>query len=777
MDAKRLTKEDLVAALPDTSTPHRLEGLDATVEIYRDSYGIPHVKAQTAHDAFLGQGFATAQDRLWHMEQDRRTAYGTLAELVGKVAVDQDVKMRRFQLRRSVQADYEALNAETRAMLDAYSAGVNAWIGRAESQPAEYALVEAGPEPWIPWDCLAVFKARHILMGVYEGKLWRARLVNRFGAERTAQMYPGHGQGHLLIVPPGAEYGGDIGDALEHLAAGAEYNAGLASADSGSNNWVLDGSRTATGRPLLAGDPHRPLDTPNVYHQNHMACPDFDAMGLSFPGCPGFPHFGHNARVAWCVTHAQADYQDLYIERFNEASPPLYESEGRWEKAEVRHELIDVKGDTPVEMDVTVTRHGPVIVGEPGSGRAIAFKYTGTAGPNPTVQCLPRMLQASSVDEIDEAMRDWVDPCNNFLFADVHGDVGYLARGMLPIRPPANAWLPVPGWNGRYEWMGFVPFEELPRMRNPESGYIVTANNKIAAEDFPHYIGLHFAPDSRARRITERLLRLDKVTVEDMAAIHAEMVSIPARSYLRLLLQVRPLDDYSALALRRLREWDGSMDKKEVAPIIYSAFRTRLDLALLRHSLGPLTDEALTTTGRGAPVQVRLLRFHFMEAAERGDTSVLPPGGDWKTLAAGALSEGVAQLRERLGDAIESWEWGAVHFTRPQHPLSPLFPEAAPLLDPPSVPMGGDGDTPHQANFRLSDPFDVAELSVARYVFDTSDWDKSAWVIPLGSSGHPGSPHYADQTPIWADVKLIPMLYDWDMIAAEAESRQELTRG
>ena len=771
------TKEDLKAALPDTSGTLHVKGLDSSLEIYRDTYGIPHVKARTTHDAFFGQGYATAQDRLWHMDHDRRVAYGRWAEYAGEAALAQDLLMRRFQVLASVRSDYEAVNPETRAMFDSFAAGVNAFLESNGPLPVEYSLLGAHPEPWRPWDCIAVFKARHMLMGMFESKLWRARLVNGLGPGRAAEVQPDYAQGHLLIVPPGASYHGADGDAMARLSEGADAIGWIGSEDAGSNNWAVSGSRTASGKPLLAGDPHRPLDTPNVYYQNHIACPEFDAVGLSFPGFPGFPHFGHNAHVAWCVTHAQADYQDLYLERFKEGPEPLYEFEAEWKKADVRPEVIQVRGGQPVEIEVTVTHHGPVILGGPDSGHGVAFKYTGTAGPNQGFQAIPRMLRAASADEVEESMRDWVDPSNNFVYADIHGNIGYLNRGRLPVRSMANAWLPVPGWTGEHEWRGYVPFEELARSRNPETGYIVTANNKIVGDDYPQYIGLNFTPEHRARRITERLKVLGDATAGDMAAIHTERVSVPARTYVRLLSRVTPLDELSSQARDRLAGWDGSMDRDAVEPTIYNAFRWRLNRRLLQHAFGPLADDALAATGRGAPLHLRLLEARFVDMADEDDASMLPAGSDWGSLMARALADGVAYLRDRLGDDIAEWTWGRVHTTKPRHMLSELFPDIAPLLDPPSLPLGGDGDTPLSGSYRPSDPFTITGTSVARYVFDTDDWDNSAWIIPLGASGHPGSPHYADQAPIWGEMDLIPMLYDWDRIAAAAETRQVLKKG
>jgi penicillin amidase len=782
MTTMPLTRGDVQAALPDVSNMLHLEGLDDTIAIYRDGYGIPHVKAQTSHDAFFGQGFVTAQDRLWHMDYDRHLAYGRWAEFAGATAVASDTMMRRFRIDATVQQDYQAVNTATKTMLDAYTAGVNAFLATTETLPIEYRLVAGSEdvwslvESWQPWDCLAVFKVRHILMGVFEGKLWRARLVHTLGAEKAASLLRGYQPGHLIIVPPGVEYDGPVLDGLHELQEHLEALDWLQDdPQAGSNNWAVAGSRTASGKPLLAGDPHRALDTPNVYYQNHIACPEFDVIGLSFPGCPGFPHFGHNGHVAWCVTHAGADYQDLYVERFRTDGFMQYEFKGAWQRAEVHHEVIQVRDGQPVELDVTVTHHGPIIAGDPAKGHGIAFKYTATAAPNVGFQCLLPMLQATSVKDMDEAMREWVDPCNNLLCADVHGNIAYLHRGQVPQRPMANAWLPVPGWTGEYEWQGHIPFAEWARVRNPDTGYIVTANNRIAGKDYPYYIALDFAPEYRARRIMERLAPMRNATVADMAAVHAERVSIPAQTYVHLLSQVQLLDTWAARAQDRLHNWNGAMEQNAVAPTIYSAFRLRLHRMIIEHLVGPaLAQEMFTSTGRGAPSHLRQLTSQLVTMAAHNDTTWLPVGMDWTTLATQALVAGIADLRRRLGDDMATWQWGLVHHTQPRHPLSAIFPDVAALLDPPAVPLGGDGDTPQAAGYAPAAPYVMTTTSVARYVFDTADWHNSRWIVPLGVSGHSGSPHYADQAPIWGEIDLIPMLYDWQDIIADAESAQQL---
>lgn len=777
MEQPTITEQDLKSALPDTSSPLKLRGLRGQVEIFRDRYGIPHVRAQSAWDAFFGQGFATAQDRLWHMDYDRHRAYGRWAEFGGPSAVDGDRLMRRFRLRASAEADFQVISDETRAMLEAYTAGVNAFIQSTRSLPIEYTLLGAVPEPWQPVDCLAVYKVRHVLMGTFEEKMWRGLLVAHLGPKKAAELLQGYPEGALLIVPPGAEYIGPAASALEELRRYAESVNWLRETESGSNSWALTGKRTRTGKPLVCGDSHRALDTPNVYYQSHVACPDFDAIGFSFPGVPGFPHFGHNEHVAWCVTHACADYQDLYVERFKDGDPSLYLFKDEWRKAEVYHETIQVRGSQPVEIDVTVTQHGPVIAGDPARGHAIAFRYTATAMANNWADALLKQLHVRSVDDLDEAMRIWVDPCNNYIFGDVQGNVCYLTRGKVPIRSKANQWLPVPGWTGEHEWEGFVPFEAMPRARNPEAGYIVTANNRIVEKDEPYYIGMDYVSDFRARRIYERLRSMTGATADDMPAVHAERLSIPARAYAHLLRDIEPMDVFSTRARDLLTAWDGRMDRDRIEPTIYSAFRDCLTRIVLQPLFGPLTKAALEGSDRGGPRHVQRLKARMPSMAQSGDRSLLPAGADWKSLMAKALSEGVSYLRSRLGDDISKWTWGSVHKTRPQHPLSPSFPVLAPLLDPPSFSTHGDGDTPLQGVYSGVEPYIVAGLSVNRYIFDLADLKNSRWSVPLGSSGHPGSPHYADQAHLWADVRLIPMLYDWETIQKQAESRQEMNPG
>ena len=683
----------------------------------------------------------------------------------------------------SARLDWEHASADARAMLEAFAAGVNAFIDSTKRWGVEFEAVGARPDPWEPWDSMAVFKVRHLDMGPWKAKLWRAKLLRYLGPDRAADLTRQPEPHPLLIVPPAAEYRGARLDGLAEMERHVSAMALVPGAPQGSNNWALGGSRTASGKPLVAGDPHRALDVPSVYYQNHLACPDWDAIGLSFPGVPGLPHFGHTARVAWCVTHGMADYQDLYIERFDASDPSRYEFRGEWREADVRQERIAVRGDSPVEIETVATHHGPVVAGEPRHGHAIACAYSAIAGANATFDTFVPMLRAQSAGELEAAMRAWVEPVNNLVFADVDGHIGYRARGHVPLRSMANAWVPVPGWTGEHEWRGMIPFEEMPVLRDPDAGFVATANGPIAGASYPHYIGLDYAPSFRTRRVVARIEALEKATVEDMAAIHADRVCIPARELVALLGRLRVSaaanphrdDEHWRAALTRLAAWDGVMDKDQVAPAIYAALRERLIRDLMTPILGPLAPEAFATVQGGGVAHMVRIKAQLAEMINKDNRSLLPAGAEWPAVLASALAGAVSDLRAALGDDMDGWRWERLHTTRPVHPLVAGFPTLEATLNPPAVAVGGDGETVNASGFVPGAGYHVALTSVARYVFDLADWESSGWVVPHGASGHPGSPHWADQLSAWADCRLLPMRYDWSRIAKEAESAQRLT--
>ncbi|MBI1800837.1 MAG: penicillin acylase family protein [Chloroflexi bacterium] len=758
---------NLREALPQTDGAIRVQGITADVEVVRDRWGVPHIRARAVADAFFAQGFVHAQDRLWHMEWDRRRAYGRTAELIGHGGVEADRLARRFQIERASLADWQNLNAETREMLDAYTAGVNAFLAENAVPSLEFKLLHLKPEPWRALDCLSIFKIRHILMGVLFNKIFRLKVVLRLGPERAAGLFIGYREGQPLIIPPDEVYrrSGPITSTLEAASQ-------LLPSAGGSNNWVVDGTRTKSGKPLLAGDPHRAIDVPNVYYQNHLKSDEFDVIGVSFPGVPGFPHLGHNDRVGWAITHAGADYQDLYLERFDPQDASRYEFNGAWLTAELSDEQIFVRGDEPVGERVRRTRHGPLIEDGPWPDFGIALHYT-ALDPGKTFECFLPIMRARSVEALREAQREWVDPAQNLIMADVDGHIGYHTRGRLPLRSTANGWLPVPGWTGDHEWQGTIPFEQMPQAADPATHFIITANNKIVDDSYPYFISVDAAPGDRATRLHELIQPLTGATADDFAAIQADRLSVPARGLMPHLLAIVPPDEPSSRALARLIGWDCRVEPDSVAATIYEKTRVALLRLLLEPIVGPELMTEMFSAAGGASALLGPLRSNLAALIEANDTRLLDPAdpqrASWPAALQTALSTAVAELRAQLGDDMNQWQWARIHTTAPVHPLS-VVPEIGDRLNPPRAPYGGDNDTVQAAGFAPALGYTISSSQCYRQIIDLGDLARSRWVVPLGASGHPGSPHYADQVAVWSANSHIPMLYDWQEIAAGAES-------
>ena len=756
--------------LPDLNKEHEPDKILDDISIYRDEYGIPHIKAKNSYDAFFGQGFATAQDRMWQMEYDRKRAYGKLSELVGVSGLDNDEFMGSLNIISNVKDDFDQLDKSAKEMYVAYSDGVNAYLNSKDTLPIEFDLINLTIDSWQPWDCLAVFKVRHIMMGVFEGKIWRSSLLKEFQIDKLVNLFRGYEKNNLVIVPPQKLFDSEELDATEYFAKALEYIDDLSEIDIGSNSWVIGGEHTLSGKPMIAGDPHRGLDTPSVYYQNHISCDEFDVIGLSFPGCPGFPHFGHNKNVAWCVTHAGSDYQDLYIEKIRNIDGIMqYQYEGQWAPLIQDVYNVSILNGKTVKICSYKTRNGYILSFNDDNTKAISFRYSATYEFNTGFNVIRQMIDSQNSDQMENNMNDWVDPCNNFIFADTNGDYGYINRGKVPLRDQLNAWVPVPGWDKKYDWNGYVPFDELPRIRNPRNGFIVTANNKIPDEDYPFYLSLDSAPEYRARRITNRIkshLKKGKFDSTSMLAIHSEIISIPAQILTKEIKKINFENPSYGELQKYLIDWDGSMDRNYVAPTIYSEFRYRLNKKIISGLLdSDKADKMLNAGGRGAPAHLRTLSARFISYIDRNNTEYLPNGYEnWTSLFEKIFMESCDYLIDTYGNDRDLWKWGNVHKTNPVHTLSDLFPELSDQLNPPKFSVSGDGDTPHNAGYSNVSRYNVVATSVARYMFDVADWDNSKWIVPLGSSGHPGSKNYADQGYLWKDDKVIKMQYSWDVI-------------
>ncbi|MHB8576158.1 MAG: penicillin acylase family protein [Dehalococcoidia bacterium] len=767
---------DFAASVPMLDGALTVPSLHAALTILRDEFGVPHMRAENEHDAWFGQGYAAAQDRLWQMEYDRLRAIGRWAEAAGPVALKSDLLARRLQLGRAAKADVEAMSASTRAMFEAYAEGVNAFIDSGQPLPAEYAITGIRPEPWQIWHSIAMFKIRHVLMGVWQQKLTQGRLLTMVGPDVYAKLNDRPPLGSIVIVPPSGNIEGLLQQAADDIRDSAAQLGFLAEVEAGSNSWAVHGSRTTTGMPVTCNDSHRALDVPSVYWQSHITCPEFDVIGATFPGLPGFPHFGHNSKVAWSITHTSADYQDLYIEEFDARDATRYRTPDGWATAERSQETVQVRGGEPVQVDVWRTRHGPIVHGDPRDGHAIALRYTATDEPCRGFEPLRPMLDAENVAALFDAQREWVDPVNNLVAADTSGNIGYLTRGYLPVRSSkAGRQVPVAGWTGEQEWTGRVPFERLPRTINPTEGFIATANQQVVPGDEP-YISAHFAVPSRAERIRELLSANPRMTPVQIAAMQGDVTSIPARRWAELLATVGPFDGDAERARTLLTGWDGELAAESGRALLYACFRREVVRAMYEPIVGPaawawLVSGELPALGR----TINEWLANVIWSPEGGFAKAAPDGRAWNDVLPAALTDGWRQAARRAGPDPAAWRWAEHHSTNAKHPLSAACPEHAAGLNPTPVRVGGDSDTLQCSGYGWNpeSPFDISNLSVFRHAMDTADITHTSYVIPGGVSGLPGTEHSGDQLERWRTHQRIPAHFDGN--AVQSAARHTLT--
>ena len=751
--------------------------------IYRDPWGIPHIRGDEYYDVFFAQGFATAQDRLWQMDFDRLRCLGRAAEYVGASSMEEDKLMRRRDFERVSRADYSICSDAAKSALDAYADGVNAFIESDDSLPYEYHLLGAEPELWEPWHCIVVYKVRNSAEGSFQSKLWRTELAAKLGPERAAELSPGYQRGMYMTVPPGKTYDGPAQNAIEELRRAVNATAPLREVDGGSNGWAVSGSLTKSGIPMVGGDSHRALEVPNVYYQVHLASRDFDVLGHSIPGMPLVMHFAHNRHVAWGMTHGGVDTQDLFLEQLRRNDGKVeYLFRDEWLPAQEKTELLEARGSEAVKIEALRTHHGPIISGSADSGWGIALADPGSEDATPWVDATLDAMRATNADEFESALAGWTDRVNNYPYADVHGNFGYALKGRIPIRGEVNGWGPVAGWTGENEWQGFIPDEELPRSRNPEVEWAVTCNQRVVGDDYAYFLTATFGPDYRARRIITHIEKAKagsrKIELIDMAAFHADAVSLPARV---ILERIRELDSpsdalpYVSEAVEALSSWNGSLDSDSVAAAIYSELSDEISLALIERCYGIDRKEFEADPDLSAFDHLRRnVAPAFIASLERGGSETfLNDGESLDEFLLGAVSAAAETLVEKHG-SLAAKTWGEMHFTSQIHPLSQQFPDHAAHLNAPSVGTGGGGDVPFATGSRPMLDHKTGSGSVNRYLHDPSNWRDGKWIVPLGVSGNSSARHFSDQQDMWGRVESIPQLFEWDEILSSAESSQQV---
>ncbi|MGH2398660.1 MAG: penicillin acylase family protein [bacterium] len=737
-------------------------GLQAPVEVIRDRWGIPHIFARSEHDLFLAQGFVHAQDRLWQMEFNRRIASGRLSEMFGETTLETDRFLRTIGLRRAAAAEWDIQDPEARAAAEAYADGVNAFLARYRNRlPIEFRLLRIAPEAWTPIDTLSYAKLMAWVLSVnWESEILRAHLVSRFGAEGAQSLLPAYPGDHPVIVPQSVDYTPFRSPAVLRAMDAAPLRAGV-----GSNNWVVAGARSATGSPLLANDPHLEAGMPSIWYEMHLTGGTINVVGSTFPGTPGVI-IGHNEHIAWGVTNAGPDVQDLYIERFHPTDPTMYLFKGAWENVSTVEERIVVKGRRdPVVLPVRITRHGPILNGVvDGLPHFVALRWTALERGT-LLSSFSRLMRAANWNEFRDALRLWTVPALNFIFADRAGNIGYQLPGRIPIRAKGDGLLPVPGWTGEFEWTGEIPFDQLPSWFNPARGYIATANNRIAPEGYRYLLAHEWDPGFRARRIESVLTARPKVGMEDVQRLQMDVASLPARAIVNALRQVRIAEEPAASLLAELIAWDGVLSPASRPAAIYEVFRVTLPGLIFRDVLGGDLFEKYM--GRSDAWTMNIIRL-------LGD-----PGSPWwgaagrEAIVAQALVQANEVLTKRLGSDRSGWAWGRLHVMRFEHPIGRV-PALGWIFNATAPATGGDAYTVNNGGFS---PKTFRQIVVASYrqIIDLGDFDRSVSIHTTGQSGLPFHPHYKDFVPLWATGRYHPMLFSRARIQESAKSTLTLT--
>jgi penicillin amidase len=745
----------LRSSLPDYAGRLQVAGLAAPASVVRDRHAIPHVEAASWPDALFAQGFVHAQDRLWQMEFQRRLGAGRLAEILGPAALPFDRFMRVLGLYRLAEASLAHLRPETRAWLDAYAAGVNAFIAQAgRPLPPEFELLRhVELEPWRPADSLVWIRMLALdLSRNWQDELLRARLAKRLSPEQIADLWPA--------------YPADAPVSVAELTAGLPLDA-LAAAlppapppGQGSNVWAIAGRLSATGAPLLANDPHLGLRAPGTWHLAHLKAPGLELIGAGLPGVPGIV-LGHNGTLAWGLTNTGPDTQDLFVERVDPAAPGRYLTPDGSAPFESRVEEIKVAGAASERLTVRSTRHGPVLsdlvpaaAGVLAPSELLALAWTALAVDDRSIETLFGLSRARDFAEVRAAVRDHGAPQQNVVVADRAGQIGFIAPGRVPIRRQGDGRWPVPGWTGEHDWTGMVPFDALPQAQDPPDGRLINANNRVVPPDYPYLLTADWEPPYRARRIAE-LLAGSGFDLDGFAAIQADQRSLLAVDLLPLMLEAQPSGEAAAKAMAQLAAWDRVMRPNAAEPLLFAAWYRELSRLIQADELG----ELFTATWSLRP---QFIQRVLAERPAWCDDVTTEPVERCPELAARALDLALADLAGRFGQDPAGWRWGAAHPAAMEHPVFTGQPVLGALFDI-EVETGGDSTTVNVGHYLIADPArPFASIQAASYrgLYDLADLDRSRFIAATGQSGHPLSSHYRDLTRLWAAGDTVGMSRD-----------------
>jgi penicillin amidase len=787
---------------PQVNGTISVSGLSAPVKVMRDQWGVPHIYAQNEHDLIFAQGYVHAQDRLWQMEISRRIGSGTFSEIVGsRTVLGLDYFFRTLGLRRVAEKSWPDLDSEYRTILEDYAEGVNAYVETHRNRlPIEFTILGVDPKPWTPIDSLTWGNMMAFNMGSnYLVEILRGQLVARLGEEAAEQLLPPYIEGTPIIVPSEAgNYGWLQNARFEGLANVYEW-LGDPSLVWGSNNWVVHGSRTATGKPLLANDTHMDLQMPSIWYELGLHGGRFNGVGFTLAGVP-LIIAGQNEHIAWGITNLDPDVQDIYIEELDDLeNPAKYEFMGEWYDLEVVQEPIQMKGRSePIPWFVLLTRHGPIVnyvfLELPEDAPAMSLRWTLYEG-NQVFKSIALLNLATNWDEFRAALQYWDTPGQNFVYADVEGNIGYQATGKMPIRAPGHqGTVPMPGWTDEYEWQGFIPFDELPTVFNPPAGFIATANNRVVSDDYPYLLSYEWDPGYRAEQINDFLAADDSITLEDIRDLQAQTYSPPAEAMRAYLLAVEPENDLQAQALAQVEAWDSYYETDRPGASIYETWYLFLlqntiwdELGGEEEDRGPLlrglVEQYQIYLTRHLPMMIKLMAEPNHPWFDDVDTPEVETRDE---IARRSLAEAVDWLSERYGRNPAEWRWGRLHTMSFVHiPIGQSgIALAERLFNTTPIPARGANFAVNLAGTTFSvstfvspqeQPFEVVYGVSQRMILDLGNPDNSLAINSTGQSEHLFHPHREDLISMWQNVEYHPMFFTQEAVEKNAEAVLTLT--
>jgi len=724
-----------------------LSSLKQPVEVLRDRWGVPHIYAQNQDDLFFAQGFVAAQDRLFQIDMWRRNGLGETAEVLGEQALDGDRFARLIKYRGDMRAEWTSYAPDTEAIATAFTHGINACIDQAaEKLPIEFQILGYEPKKWQPEDILGRMSGI-IMTSNWQREVARARLIAAVGVEKARQIAPTDPPREFALAS-GIDLATITPDILQGYIA-ATRPLKFPSSTTESNNWVLDGSLSASGKPLLASDPHRPIALPSLRYLVHLHAPGWNVIGSGEPALPGVA-IGHNERIAWGFTIVGTDQADLFVEETNPHDARQYKVDGRWEPMRIVREKIQVRGKPePVEVELRFTRHGPVVHQDEAKQLAFALKWVGDEPGGAAYLGSLSIARAKNRDEFLKSMLAWKTPGENFVYADTSGETGWIAAGQTPIRKNHDGLLPVPGATSEYEWQAYLPLAELPQSFNPPQHWIATANHNILPAGYQRQIGYEWAAPHRFLTVQQRLQAAKQFTQGDMQSIQHENTSLPAKSLVGVLRQVEVPVELAAYRQLML-SWDGVLAADAKAGPLYAVWLQEL---MNTFYADRIPKDTRLDRGDLRSVTVLLAQLERPSAALLGPEPLAARDDLVRTTFAAA----VARTKKLLGDDSNAWTWGKLHVAALEHPLAGLGPAYAEAFNLAPVPRPGDGNTPN--NTRHDDNLRQIHGASYRQVFDLADWDQGLATSTPGQSGQPGSPHYADLVPLWAEGKYFPLAF------------------